>query len=386
LPLEKRTAWSAERGPDGAGRHASPGNLALCSWELLVTGRRMELPGTKRVIVQMEDRLRQIDELVTAFRRTRFPRGIECPRCLGNEVQKWGGFSGRRRYRCMSCGRTFSDLTGTPAAYLKKVECLPSYAACLGQSLSVRVAARAVGVAPTTAFRWRHRLLGGLEIKHPEMVGGWIEISSRRVPASCKGQRGLARPARRRGPSPSSMPVPRTSIVIAVDRYAGLVTASISNQKVAARELESAIGNRCLGGPTIVALEGRLGPAARFARRIGGSFRDARNPRSVDQIPAARAYGQELLDWMERFHGVATKYLPNYLSWHRTLTYARRHGLGETVLRWPTVSINNSREQSAKGIGAGGAAGTAPGMGSFLYSHGPRALMSTPSASNRGGP
>jgi hypothetical protein len=31
------------------------------------------------------------------------------------------------------------------------------------------------------------------------------------------------------------------------------------------------------------------------------------------------AYHGRLKEWMRRFHGVATKNLPNYLSWRRTI-------------------------------------------------------------------
>jgi len=39
-----------------------------------------------------------------------------------------------------------------------------------------------------------------------------------------------------------------------------------------------------------------------------------------------------LRSWIRRFKGVATRYLPNYLTWHRFIyaleTVATRHGVG----------------------------------------------------------
>jgi hypothetical protein len=34
-----------------------------------------------------------------------------------------------------------------------------------------------------------------------------------------------------------------------------------------------------------------------------------------------RTYSTELQDWMVRFHGVASRYLPNYLGWRRLLAH-----------------------------------------------------------------
>ena len=40
-----------------------------------------------------------------------------------------------------------------------------------------------------------------------------------------------------------------------------------------------------------------------------------------------RAYGARLKDWMQRFHGVATRYLSNYLLWHRVVDRRWRQSL-----------------------------------------------------------
>ena len=39
----------------------------------------------------------------------------------------------------------------------------------------------------------------------------------------------------------------------------------------------------------------------------------------VFHIQHVNAYDSRLKQWMDRFHGVATKYLPNYLGWRRLL-------------------------------------------------------------------
>lgn len=44
----------------------------------------------------------------------------------------------------------------------------------------------------------------------------------------------------------------------------------------------------------------------------------------VFHIQNVNAYHSRLKGWMYRFRGVATKYLPNYLGWRRTLD--RRNG------------------------------------------------------------
>lgn len=91
-------------------------------------------------------------------RRMPLQDGSRCPRCDGERVQKWGRFSGRQRYRCRDCGRTFSTFTGTPLHYLKRPELWRWFLWCHDGRLTVRAAGAALGVHKDTALRWRHRV------------------------------------------------------------------------------------------------------------------------------------------------------------------------------------------------------------------------------------
>jgi len=52
------------------------------------------------------------------LRRIRWPSGIRCPSCAGDRVtiHTKSPTMPRRRYLCLGCRRTFTDLTGTPFA------------------------------------------------------------------------------------------------------------------------------------------------------------------------------------------------------------------------------------------------------------------------------
>jgi hypothetical protein len=41
-------------------------------------------------------------------------------------------------------------------------------------------------------------------------------------------------------------------------------------------------------------------------------------------VQNVNAYHSRLKQWLERFHGVATKYLPNYLGWRRAFEQYRQ--------------------------------------------------------------
>jgi transposase-like protein len=280
--------------------------------------------------------------ILAVVRDARFSQGRQCPRCGSLRAHRWGRFSGRQRYRCCGCGRTFSDLTGTPAAYIKKLHLWNAYATCLQLSMSVRRSAAMLEINPTTSFRWRHRLLIRLASR-PETLIGWIEFGTMRLPYSEKGRRPHdGRSAGRSDAAPGGRERPPVSVVLAHDRMANLF-AAVCSMRPSAQELEKAFRGHVTGRLHVCANEGHYGPFSRFARSLRGTYRDARGarrpgtsrPDPLDHITNARQALVDLRDWMRRFHGVATKYLLNYLNWFIVLSRVVRRGLCAEILRWP---------------------------------------------------
>jgi hypothetical protein len=252
----------------------------------------------------------------------------------------------------------------------------------MAQGWSVRRSAARVNIHPCTAFRWRHALLDRLRVVDAErLAGGWVELSHLRIPYSEKGQRALDRPPRRGRDRPDTAPFlgrPDVNVVIACNRL-GRVVAAVAGISTIRRptrlELERALAGRVRGRVILAARDGRFGPPGMFAARRRGAFHDARpGARSragrLVHVDTAFAYGLRFESWLERFRGVATKYLPNYLAWHCAVDRVFRRGPAATILRWPIADgtkigkrrsklrprlvdrarrqINNSREQDGE--------------------------------------
>jgi len=281
---------------------------------------------------------------LSELRAARFAFGLECPRCNGRRVHRWGTFLGRQRYRCRSCRRTFSDLTGTPAYHAKKLALWPEYAQCLRLGLSIRRAAARTGIHPTSAFRWRHLLLSALRVCDDEETHGWTEVEHISFAHSRKGVRGLGREARQRGPRPGyRRRGERVPVIIACDRIGAAISIvlrpGMSGMRLG-RRIDELLGPRLSPNTVLVARHGGRGPFAVVARLRGLAFRECRRRGSKWKLRLAHTetaldYCDRLLEWIRRFRGVATRYLPNYLVWHRAIDAAHRRGIARTVLRWP---------------------------------------------------
>ena len=199
--------------------------------------------------------------------------------------------------------------------------------------LSIRRTAQTIGIHPSTAFRWRHRLCRGL-LGRPDLLDGRIETVELRLPFSAKGVR---RPhAERRRARSARMRDEPVLVLIACDRL-GSVRDRVLRQPVRVADLQTLVGE--LPGPaTIVAAEGRLGTRARFARAVRASFADSRGrqrPRTLDHLRNAKGYARRFRHWLRRFRGVSTRYLDHYLAWHRVHDREERDRLERRCLSWP---------------------------------------------------
>jgi transposase-like protein len=247
-----------------------------------------------------------------------------CPRCGQSDVVRWGNASGLPRYRCKSCARTFNALTKTPLAKLRMREKWGGQAGAVIDGLSLAKAARRCGVHYTTAFRWRHRFLAALSGDKPKTLSGIVESDETFILESFKGKRpGLPREAGKRGGSSAKrgLSAEQIPVIVARDRHGATTDAVLPrlNRASIAAALGGVVTEAnafcCDGGSAIVAFARRAEIAAHVLPRPGKP-----DPLAPDfHLNNVNAYHGRLKEWLRRFHGVATKNLPNYLGWRRAL-------------------------------------------------------------------
>ena len=249
---------------------------------------------------------------------------LGCPHCTGRDIVAWGRANALARYRCKSCGRTFNALTKTPMARLRKKERWLDHAQAMIEGTSVAKAAERCAVHPTTAFRWRHRFLGSAALDKPKTLTGIVEADETFILESFKGRRSdLPRRPRKRGGKARhpGLFFENIAVLVARDREGATFDAVLPNVDRAsiAEALEGVVTphNRfvCDGGKAILAFARRANIPVHVAPAPGKPSPDAPDL----HINNVNAYHGRLKEWMRRFHGVATKNLPNYLGWRRAL-------------------------------------------------------------------
>ena len=246
---------------------------------------------------------------------------ITCPHCQVAALRPWGSSHRLPRYRCTQCRRTCNPLTGTPLARLRKRDLWLRYAQALIEGKTVRQAAARCGISKNTAFLWRHRFLTLIATHQAQRESGIVEADETFFLESFKGQRQLPRTPRQRGGVSQTRGTGPDQIPVLVVRDRTGETADFILPRVNAIEvsrvlkpLVAADACLCTDGASVY---------RSFTRAAGIEHQavSTRGPRArgAFHIQNVNAYDSRLKTWMIRFHGVATKYLKNYLGWRRLL-------------------------------------------------------------------
>jgi len=256
----------------------------------------------------------------------RFAQLPTCPHCGGTRIVRNGSASGLQRYKCRGCQRTFNALSKTPLARLRMKAKWLQQQEVLVQGLIVRLASAELGVAPSTAFRWRHRFLRlAKPVKAPALTGV-VEADETFFLRSNKGQR------------PGRMPRKRGGRASRKDRGGDLIPVLVARDRSGATAdfLLEAVSKACLSetlkprvsADAILCTDGSAAMAA-TAKELcvhheAMNLSAGERVRGPWHIQNANAYHGRLKGWMHRFRGVATSYLESYLGWFRALDRASR--------------------------------------------------------------
>ena len=260
-----------------------------------------------------------------------------CPHCAHATFTKWGNtVGGAQRYRCGGCARTFTALTGTPLARVHAKARLLDNAGLMALCLSVRKAAKQLGVHRNTAWNYRHRMMPLLASHQPQSLEGVLEADEVFFRESFKGKKsGMPRVAYKRG-SPASkrgVSTEQKAVLTAVARgsRASLIAPlpSVPTRKSVADVLRPVVKKDsvlCSDSSSVYPkLKDDLGIIVRQIPRGMHSL----GPYHINNVNALHS---RMKRWLHPFRGVATKYLPGYLAWFQFFDMHRSAHASEEFL------------------------------------------------------
>ncbi|MHB1953994.1 MAG: IS1595 family transposase [Sulfobacillus sp.] len=191
----------------------------------------------------------------------------------------------------------------------------------------------------TTTFLSRLRFLACPAKENPTLLRGIVESDETFIRRSRKRERSLPRPGRkRRTRAPNTGTDPNYWVPVLVARDRSAVTTDVILSEVTAQTLKNTL-LPVLDKEAVLCHDG-LPQYFTMARETGIAHRTVyaahgkRVVKGIFHIQNVNACHSRLKGWMERFHGVATRYLPNYLGWRRFLEHpSAPMGFPERIIR-----------------------------------------------------
>lgn len=255
-----------------------------------------------------------------------------CPHCQSTHFVKNGKECGNQRYLCRGCKKSFVEQTGTILyGSQKDIEVWEKYIHCMMEKYSLRKCAAVCGINLTTAFEWRHKILGALQNMMNEVeLDGIVQADETYSTISYKGNHknfNLPRPAHKRGTRATKRGISKDQVCVPCGvNLDGLSIAKISNLgKPSLKDLQKVLNSKIAKNSVFVT--DSLRPYQKLSLDMSLShIRILRGKRAVGtfNIQTINSYPSHLKNMLvHRFKGVATKYLNNYLVYHNFVNFAK---------------------------------------------------------------
>ena len=194
------------------------------------------------------------------------------------------------------------------------------------EGYSLRKSTELVGnVTHVTMFYWRHKLLSSLKQMEISNFDGIVEMDETYFLYSEKGQRKIIdRKPRKRGGSAKKRGISneQVCVLVARDREKMTFSQTLELGRLTNEQLDKAIGHKLSNENVLCTHSWRAFKtyAAEKGMDIYQFKSDSKvRTKGLYHIQNVNNYHRKLKRWIQRFNGVATKYLNNYLAWFQVL-------------------------------------------------------------------
>jgi len=265
-----------------------------------------------------------------------------CPKCGSMDVWSRGSYKGVKRLKCNNCNKYFSSTSGTAIYHIHKKDKWQAYLQCMEEELTLREAAEKVGISLQTSFNWRHKILSSLSDVESGRFAGIVEADELYLRFSEKGDKNLSRPPRKRGNDNNKTEREnKVGILVTTDRsgnkMAKVVGKSIMNKKALADALGGKIDKSAILCTDGYKVYQGLAKREKLNHKVVSYLGRPTQKNKAYHIQTVNGLHSEIKKYLNKFNGVSTKYLQNYLHWF--IAAGEKIKENEKVKLWLWLSI-----------------------------------------------
>lgn len=254
----------------------------------------------------------------------------KCPHCHGGKYVKNGKNNEVQRYKCKTCNRFFTEYTGTWLAGLHKKELANEYLLLFYEEKSLDKITGQIDMCKQTAFDWRHKILSSLGGIDKEEFIGITESDETFFPLSEKGTKNLDRTPKKRGTKASKRGVSdeKVAVIVTSDRCQHMELSLATMGRIKKADIEKSIGGR-ISEKTVLCTDSHVCYKG-FAKDNSLEHHTLRADlkehikQGKYHIQHVNSLHNRFKRWInEKFWGVSTKYLQQYLNWFTVKEYIK---------------------------------------------------------------
>ena len=269
---------------------------------------------------------------------TRISADHGCIYCGSSHVVKNGTRKdGTQRFLCRDCKKSFLPTSESVTARTRKtLSVWASYLKCMIDRKTLREASEECGISMSTAFSWRHKILDALhEMNGKVLLDGTVEADETFFDVSYKGNHKnfeLPREPHKRGHSVRTKGLSSEKVCVpcAVNE-AGFSYARPGKTGKVSSDCIRKIFEGIISPDAILCTDNEkayISFAGSQGIRLVQTDTDCRVTQRQGKtygIQRINAYHSRLKGFLQRFRGVSTKYLENYLVWNDVLANSQRN-------------------------------------------------------------
>lgn len=286
-------------------------------------------------------------------------QSVVCPHCGKSNIIFNGKTKDIQNYYCKNCYKYFNEFSGSTISYIKKKEKLKPYLLLMFRGSSIKDCALKVGISIQTSFDWRHKIIAAFGNHILKEYGGITEMIHRNIKFSRKGQGAKAKKIGQKGKitDPASNKKQETieqngyqplSLVAIADRNQNFEIKVVQQGDLMLDQVIKQVGKKlnkvkklCLDENVILKQFAGKKKISYFIRIPDQKVKGCNKYYHTDNIQM-RFF--KLGGFIERFKGVSSSYLQNYLYWYMLMDHIVKLFDPSTAMIEKSISTINGKE------------------------------------------
>jgi transposase-like protein len=254
-----------------------------------------------------------------------------CPRCGDAHIILNGKRKGVQNYKCKKCHKNFNEFTGTTIAYIKKKDLLKPFISSMLSGDSLYVCSKTLHIAIQTTFNWRQKIIAALKAYTPQIYQGITEMMVIPKRFSRKGQGAKSKKIGQKGKitDPASNKKAESiekgetqplSLVAIGGRTSRFEIQIVQQGPIEIEKLNEQLNKKlnhvnklCIEDEDILKKFAGKKKISYFVKQQGKKVRGRNKYYNIENIENRYI---KMNRFLERFHGVSSSYLQNYLYWY----------------------------------------------------------------------